>query len=438
MWGVTRAPLSIALIVALAGGCGGTQPASQGRSGSLSPGGIVGTGDVVTAAVSRMRADPADAIRAAEAINDFGLELLRSGTPASDNAVLSPASIALALGLTRPGARGETARQMDEVLRAVAADDHATWLNALEAALGARNGTFQNISNKDAEVILRIANAPFAQRDYPWQAGYLEALATRFGVGVRLVDYMTDFEAARRTINAWVDDQTEERIPELLQQGLLNELTRLVLVNAVYLKAPWFKPFSEEATTDSPFHRLDGSTMTVPTMRGTGGFSYAEGDGWWSVELPYAGRELAMTIIVPDDLGRFEASLDGAAFSEIVGQLEASHLFVWLPKFGIETQLKLKDALSELGMPIAFDADAADFSGMTTAERLFITEVVHQANIDVDEKGTEAAAATAVIAEATSMPAEVKVDRPFLFALRDVPTGTILFLGRVVEPIERG
>lgn len=422
------AVVSAALLAACTGG-----PAS-GPTPTPALGGIVGTGDQVIAAVARVRADPGDAILAAEAINDFGLELLRSGTPAGDNAVLSPASIALALAMTRPGARGETARQMDDVMRAVASDDHATWLNALEAALGARNGTFQNISNKDAEVILRIANAPFAQRDYPWRPEYLDALATRFGVGVRLVDYMTDVEGARREINAWVEEQTEERIPELLEPGILNELTRLVLVNAIYLKAPWFKPFNAEATTDAPFHRLDGSTVTVPTMRGTGGFSYADGDGWWAVELPYAGRDLAMTIIVPDDLGAFEASLDGAVFSGIVGQLELSHLFVWLPKFGIETQLKLKDALSELGMPIAFDPDAADFSGMTTEEQLVIAEVVHQANIDVDEEGTEAAAATAVVIEAVSMPEEVKVDRPFLFAVRDVPTGAILFLGRVVEP----
>jgi serpin B len=374
------------------------------------------------------------------AINDFGLELLRTATVGSENAVLSPASIALALAMARAGARGETAAEMDAVLHDVASDDHAAWLNALDLALAARSGTFKDRTGKDADVLLRIANAAFAQEDFPWETTYLDALASRFGVGLRLVDYRTNYEQARRLINAWVDDQTEQRIPELLDKDTLDNLTRLVLVNAIYLKAAWLAPFEEEATTDLPFRRLDGSSLTVATMRQTGYLPYAEGDGWRAVELPYVGDSLAMTIIVPDDLAAFEASVDQAAFDKIVTALEDQRVKLSLPKFGIESKLELNDVLKAMGMRLAFDPDRADFSGITPVDDLYISGVIHQANIDVDEEGTEAAAATAVTLSVVSRPPEpieFKVDRPFLFALRDVPTGAILFLGRVVEPAER-
>jgi serpin B len=388
----------------------------------------------------RAPADPALATLAGGAINDFGLDLLRTATVGSENAVLSPASIALALAMARAGARGETAAEMDAVLRDVASDDHAAWLNALDLALAARSGTFKDRTGKDADVLLRIANAAFAQEDFPWETTYLDALASRFGVGLRLVDYRTNYEQARRLINAWVDDQTEQRIPELLDKDTLDNLTRLVLVNAIYLKAAWLAPFEEEATTDLPFRRLDGSSLTVATMRQTGYLPYAEGDGWRAVELPYVGDSLAMTIIVPDDLAAFEASVDQAAFDKIVTALEDQRVKLSLPKFGIESKLELNDVLMAMGMPLAFDPDRADFSGITAVDDLYITGVIHQANIDVDEEGTEAAAATAVIIGAVSRPPEpieFKIDRPFLFAVRDVPTGAILFLGRVVEPAER-
>ena len=399
-----------------------------------------GSAGLAMAAAPRAAADPADAAKAGAAIDAFGFELLRAATTGNENAVLSPASIVLALAMTRPGARGETATQIDEVLRAVATDEHAGWLNALDVALASRTGTFKDQEGKDQQVTLRIANAPFAQKDYAWNPDYLDALASRFGAGVRLVDYAAATEAARKAINGWVDEQTEQRIPELLEPGVLDTLTRLVLVNAIYLKAAWQTPFPEASTAVQPFTRLDGSSVNVPTMRLGETLPYASGAGWQAVELPYVGGSLAMTIIVPDDLAAFQANLDGDTFAVITGSLAPRPVDLSLPKFGIETKTDLATILAAMGMPNAFDPNLADFSGMTAQERLYISAVIHQANIDVDEKGTTAAAATAVVMRASSAPGEpvtLRVDRPFLFALRDIQTGAILFLGRVVEPAVR-
>lgn len=395
-------------------------------------------GDVELAAVDLPRAQTTadDASQAAAAVNAFGLDLYRLAASGDENLVLSPASIALALAMARAGAMGETAAEMDTVLYDAASDAHAAWLNALDAALGSRSGTFEDADGDEREVTLRIANAPFAQRDTTLEDAYLEALATRFGAGLRLVDYIGATEEARQLINGWVADQTEDRIPELLVPGILSEDTRLTLVNAIYLKAPWQTPFNADATQPGPFTRPDGETVEVPMMWLGRSLPYAEGDGWRAVELPYVGGELAMTVIVPDDLAAFEAGLDADTFATITESLEAHEVHLSLPRFSAETKLSLANVLRTLGMPLAFDPELADFSGITTEERLVIAEVIHQANIDVDEAGTEAAAATAVLMEAGSAPAEpitFVVDRPFLFALRDTTTGAIVFLGRITD-----
>ncbi|HSL97718.1 MAG TPA: serpin family protein [Candidatus Deferrimicrobiaceae bacterium] len=427
-----RVALALGLVAALVVGCGigpGASPSTPSPP-AASPG-------LAIAAVDRVAVDPAEAALAADAINDFGLALLRAAGESSENAVLSPASVVIALAMARPGARGTTATQMDAVLREVASDDHPGWLNALDAALATRSGTFKDRSAADHEVILRIANSPFAQRGYPWEAAYLAALAERFGVGVRLVDYVSATEAARRLINGWVNERTEDRIPELLEPGMLSTDTRLVLVNAIYLKAAWLAPFREDATAPAPFVMADGTTVDVPTMQLSADVAYGEGPGWRAVELPYVGGQLAMTVIVPDDLAAFEAGLDGDAFGALVDGLAERQVGLALPKFGLETKVDLATVLAAMGMPDAFSPRIADFGGMTAADRLFIKAVIHQANIDVDEAGSEAAAATAVVIDRVSAGIEFKVDRPFLFALRDVPTGAILFLGHVTEPIIR-
>jgi serpin B len=198
----------------------------------------------------------------------------------------------------------------------------------------------------------------------------------------------------------------------------------------------WQTPFSADATKPATFTRADGSTVQVPFMAATDSLRYASGPAWRAVEIPYIGGSFAMTVIVPEDLAEFERTLSAATWAAIVDALAPAQVGLALPKFGIETKTDLAPILASLGMPSAFD-DRADFSGITTSERLQVSNVIHQANIDVDEKGTEAAAATAVVMRATGIPAEpvlLRADRPFLFAVRDVPTGAILFLGRVGDP----
>ena len=201
----------------------------------------------------------------------------------------------------------------------------------------------------------------------PLEPAYLEALASRFGAGLRLVDYVAATEAARKLINGWVDDQTEQRIPELLAPGILTTDTRLTLVNAIYLKAPWQTPFSLDATKPGAFTLADGTTVDVPMMQTGAAMPYAAGTGWRAVEIPYIGGSLAMTVIVPDDLATFEAALTADQLASITAGLARPRSSLTFPKFSIETKAQLADVLAALGMPTAFDPDDADFSGITDA-----------------------------------------------------------------------
>jgi serpin B len=379
----------------------------------------------------------ADPEPAARAMNDFGVDLYAKLARGDGNLIFSPASIELALAMLRPGARTETASQMDTAMHAVGSDEMAPAISGLQAALDSRSGRFQDYSGEQVPVTLRIANSAFAQHGMAIEPAYLDALSSRFDAGIRLVDYAKDFEAARNLINDWVAGQTEQRIRDLLAPGSLDDQTRLVLANAIYLKAPWLIQFSKDATTTQPFTTADGRTVQVPMMSEQDTFGYAEGNGWQAVDLPYVGGSLSMTVMLPDDLAAFEASLTGDSLRSIVGKLSSSDVRLSLPRFAIETKTDLPEQLSALGMPLPFDPVRADFSGITSDDLLYVSNVVHQANITVDESGTEAAAATAVIVGRTSLPSKIArmtVDHPFLFVLRDDPTGTILFLGRVTDP----
>ena len=427
------------------------------------------------ASVPRSAADPADAKRAAASINAFGVDLHRRLITdkvldlRDRNVVFSPASIALALAMARGGAKGGTAGQMDRVLHAAGWDELAAGLNALDVALASRSGTWKD-SEGTKELTLRLANAPFAQRGWTIEPAYLDALASAFGAGLRLVDYESDLNAARETINGWVSDRTAKRIPELLGSDDLTVDTRLTLVNAIYLKAQWTEWFDTEATKPRTFTRLDGSKVRVPTMRRWGGqaLPYAKGKGWQATELRYLGpdasHQLAMLLVLPDDLRAFEAGLTGSKLERITAAVTKQStmlpagidcpgvpanqqdagcysyaLTLFMPRFGIETRAKMNDVLRALGMPLAFDPAGADFTGINASDPLHIGVVIHQANIDVDEKGTEAAAATAVGMDTGGGPSPVKditlrLNRPFLFFVRDVDTGAVLFMGRVTDP----
>jgi serpin B len=288
--------------------------------------------------------------------------------------------------------------------------------------------------------LVKTANSLWAQNDEVFEKLFLDTLAANYGAGIRLVDYKQAAEDARTAINEWVAEETEDKITDLIPQGALDALTRLVLVNAVYLDATWASPFSKDATYDGRFTPLAGDAVTVPMMNQSASFAYAEGDGWQAVELPYARDELAMLVVVPDE-GRFaeiEGQLQDGLFDEAAGALApVGEVELALPKFEFRTNASLSDALRALGMETAFDPLTADFSGMTKQERLYISDVIHEAYIAVDEEGTEAAAATAVImrvASAVMEPKQLIVNRPFLFALRDIDTGAMLFMGRVTDP----
>jgi serpin B len=459
--------ISIALVAAIVTACTGASPSPSdpGPSASVSPSDSPSTRPSTEATpsltplegitlaksdVPRADASAADARAGAAAINAFGFDLYERVAEPGKNAVFSPASIVLALGMARTGARGETATEMDAVLHGAAADDHPGWLNALERELSDRDQTFpvqEGEEGEPARLTLRIANAQFAQVGMGLEPAFLDALASRFGAGLRQVDYMNDPEAARQVINAWVGQQTEGRIPELLMPLDVKTSTRLALVNAIYLKAPWAVPFVVEATVDGPFTRVDGTRVSVPMMHALsspGTQRAAVTEGWQAVELPYRGGTLSMLLIVPGDLEAFEAELGPESLAEIDAALDEKHVDLTMPRFGIEARASLGDALIAMGMPLAFDPERADFYGISRdVRRLYIERVIHQANIDVDEKGTEAAAATAVLMGDTSggsdeAPLIIRADRPFVFLLRDVPTGAILFTGRVADPsIER-
>jgi serine protease inhibitor len=389
--------------------------------------------DYVRSSASPAPGTAAAAADAARSVDALGFDLLHYA--GDGNAVLSPASVALAVAMARAGAAGETATQMDAVLHGLWASGGGSGIASFDRALNGLSGSFTDAMGSTQTVELHVANASYAQRNMAFVQAYLDTLATAFDAGERLADFAADPEAARKAINAWVSGQTNGRIPELI--GSLDNATRLVLVNAIYMKAAWTNPFLVEMTSDATFTRTDGSQVAVPTMHQTlDSAKYAAGTGWQAIELPYGNGPLAMDIVVPADLATFEKTLDAKTWATLVGSFASVPVQLSLPRFKTESKLGLVDALTALGMPLAFDPSGADFSGMTTQEKLFISAVIHQANISVDEKGTEAAAATAVVMAASAILAttEMKVDRPFLFAVRDTASGGIVFLGRIVDP----
>lgn len=395
--------------------------------------------ELVMSKAPRTSADPAAASDAASALSLFSTDLYTILARTEGNLVFSPYSAAVALAMTRNGATGETLDQMSAVLHADRAGDLDAGLNAIDQALATRPGEYRWV-DKTVKLELATANQLWGQRDYPFHDAFLDKLAASYGAGMRLVDYIKATEDARKAINAWVSDQTRERIPELIPEGVLNSDTRLVLTNAIYLNAPWMHRFNKDATAPGPFTRLDGSTVEAQLMRLSEELRYAKGTGFQAVELPYVDGSLSMLVIVPDSgkFADFQSTLNADTLATIVSDLKTAQVKLGFPRFEYRTQASLKDALKEMGMPIAFEGGLADFSAMSPdGKNLFIQDVVHEAFIAVDEDGTEAAAATAVVVGRTSAPqdtVELTVDRPFLYAIRDNDTGAILFLGRVVDP----
>jgi serpin B len=411
----------------------GAPPDVGGRPGSAA--------SLVKSDVVRATPDPKLAASAAAAIAALSADLYRELGATSGNLCCSPYSVQIALAMARVGAVGKTRDEMDRVLHASAASDLDSAINALDQELAKRTGTYP-YGDKTVELELSPANQLFGQRGSTFEQPFLDRLAAMYGAGMRIVDYVSASarEQARVEINKWVSERTHDRIPELIKQGVLNELTRLVITNALYFKGKWASPFTKSLTAAAPFHRLDGSTSQAQLMSlSARSLGYAEGKGYTAMLLPYVGG-VSMLVIAPDT-GSFapvEGRLkDGSLLPEITGGIKRdAGIRLRMPKFTFRSQNALRPALSALGMPTAF-SDRAEFSGISKADRMQIQDVVHEAFIAVDEEGTEAAAATAVIFGVTSAPSktvDLTIDRPFLFAIRDDATGAILFLGRVVDP----
>jgi serpin B len=368
----------------------------------------------------------------------FAFELYQNLSAEEGNLFLSPYSISLALAMTYAGARGETERQMADTLNFTLTQDslHQAY-NALDLELAARGRGAEGKDDKGFQ--LNIVNALWGQEDYEFLAEFLDTLAENYGAGLRLLDFANAPEKSRTTINDWVSDQTEGRIEDLIPQGVIDALTRLVLTNAIYFNAAWLNPFDEDATADGAFHLADGGQVTVPMMQQVESFGYAEGDGYQAVELQYDGGELSMVVLLPEagQFDSFERSLSAEVLDGILSRLDSRHVAVTMPRFEYEADFGLADILEAMGMPAAFTPGAADFSGITGYRDLYIADVLHKAFVSVNEAGTEAAAATAVVMKLTGapeQPIEFTVDRPFVFLIRDIETDSILFVGRVMNP----
>ncbi|WKZ37812.1 MAG: serpin family protein [Anaerolineales bacterium] len=379
---------------------------------------------------------PAEIHNLVEGNNTFALDVYQALRSENGNLILSPYSISLALAMTYAGARGETESQLAQTLHFPPQAQVHPAFNALDLEL---NKKPLNLDKDQEPLQLNIANAVWAEQTFAFLPEFLDTLARNYGAGVRLADFINQPNQERITINNWVSDQTEDKINDLLPEDSVGPDTRMVLVNAIYFKADWLDQFDADDTYDIPFNLLDGSQVNVPMMGQGMYIPYASGDGYQAVELPYAGSTAAMNIIVPDE-GRFEeieSALTYDLLEDVFGKMNQTSVMLRFPKFKFESSFALPDALKQMGMSDAFDSGKADFSAMTGGRDLFIGNVIHKAFVAVDEEGTEAAAATAVIMEATGAPMwdiTLVIDRPFIFFIRDLQSGQILFIGRMLNP----
>ncbi len=376
---------------------------------------------------------PADVQTLVAGNTAFAADLYRLASGESGNLFMSPHSVTTALAMTYAGAASNTATQIADVFNFTQAPAtlHAS-LNALDLTLASReqNGTSETIPFK-----LRVANSIWGQDGFEVLDPFLDTLALNYGAGMHVLDFQRETEASRQTINRWVEGQTNNKIKDLLPQGVIEPTTKLVLTNAIYFSAAWQSPFKANDTQDRPF-QVAGTNVQVPTLYQTADLWYGEATGWKAVEIPYDGGDLSMTVVVPDNLAAFEQQLTAATFTAISDALTNHSVQLYLPKFKFEAPLPLKGILMELGMTDAFTDGLADFSGIDGKRELVITDVLHKGFVGIDENGTEAAAATAVVIGPASVPqqATMVVDKPFVFFIKDRQTGAILFVGRVVDP----
>jgi len=366
----------------------------------------------------------------------FALDLYQQIRTEPGNLFFSPYSISTALAMTYGGARGKTAAQMAQTLRFQL--DEAT----LHPVFGHLEAILNEIEQK-GEIRLSVANALWPHVKYKFLPDYLALLEKYYGTSVTAVDY-AQTEAARQLINKWVEKKTADKIKNLVPAGALDALTRLVLVNAIYFKGNWANQFDPDLTGINPFWLTVGESVKAPLMRQTGQYGYAERDDLQILELPYIGRDLSMVVLLPyevDGLAKLEDSLTTENLAAWTKRLWPTNVQVFLPRFKMTYAVGLNGLLQAMGMIDAFSKNAANFAGMDgRADWLYIGAVLHKAFVEVNEEGTEAAAATAVVMVAKSAlsppPPTFRADHPFLFLIRENSTGSILFLGRVTNPAQ--
>jgi serpin B len=419
-------------------------PSSDSATGATPSAGPTPTSEVKSMPGTPIERPPqGDVARFATSSNAFGFDLYRKIAPAKGNLIFSPASITTALAMTYLGAKGETLQEIKRVFH----------FEGLPSDVATTSGRLaQSLQAPGQPITLRIANRLFGEKSRSFERPYLDAARVAFGAALEPTDFRNASEPSRVHINEWAEQQTEKRIKDLVPRGLITSDTQLVLVNAIYFLGDWADGFSKGDTAAEPF-ATDGTASDatrapgVPTMHKTGTFRFVAKDGVKALEMPYKGGQLTALVVLPDrvdGLPDLERALDPAKLGSLVNAMRSQPVAISLPRFQIGggPSITLKEQLSQLGMPLAFNPSKADFTGIANpsnpAERVSIGEVVHQGFVRVDEKGTEAAAATAVVmppgAAAPQPAAAFKADHPFLFFIRDSSSGLLLFMGRVAAP----
>ena len=441
------------LLFMMTAGCTGTGPVPPGSQGEpIIP---ETTATPVTPPVTQSpespvvsgTGTPGDTRATAQGNNRFAFamytRLVKEDGNDGSNLFFSPYSLSSALAITSEGAKGKTAEEIRSVFYF---PDNAT---AMRSGFSAMNA---GINTGDPRYSLRTANALWAEKTFPFLAEYTDTAGNSYGAKITNLDFIGSPEDSRKTINTWVEDKTGNRIKDLLPAGVIDSMTRLVITNAIYFKGTWVKQFDRNKTADAEFRAAPGKTMTVPMMQRTDEnavFRYAETGDLQMLSMPYdhtTGKQLSMVILLPrdDSLTWTESMLNESMLSALQRSAESRQVRVYLPKFTVKTKYtQMGRTLAAMGMPTAFSSDA-DFSGMDGRRDLFISDVVHQAFVDVNEEGTEAAAATAVVMRLAAAPANpepvpvFRADHPFVFLIQDDETGAILFMGRMVNPVSSG
>lgn len=382
-------------------------------------------------AAQQTPANNANLEKVTRANNQFAIDFFQKVSEPGKNVFVSPVSVSTALAMTFEGSRGETRKQMAGTLHFDMSD--------AERQEGFAALIKSTTAGPEKRYKLTIANALWEDARLRLTPEYVKTIGKYYDGNLNQVHFSSDPTGSLQVINKWVEDKTADKIKNLIHRDDIDALTKLILTNAIYFKGDWVSPFKEAATKDEDFHLAGGATVKAPLMYQKARLKYMHDKGVAAIELPYVGNDLSMIALLPDgDIKALENGLSVEQIKQIRAEMESQVVFVYLPRFKFDTRYQLADMLSAMGMPDAFSEGAADFAGMTGSKDLYIKKVIHQAYIDVNEKGSEAAAATAVVMDGKSvsfdMPETFRADKPFLFLIVHKKTGSILFMGKIANP----